>query len=230
MSDATTVIQDAAQFLGRAHFQDADLSDWPNLADAAKAALMERPYDPQDTTFLGSVRTWAEQREPTMRQLRAVANALLQQTNVPAAAEAPETTVAAQSASLAARPGFYTVVCDDGSHVTLRLEKHPFNEAQAEAGVLVAGYLSGSDNESAYTRFAFVNPNGRLGIWRKTNLNEGSRPVRALRFLLELSTDAQNDAGMAYALESNNCRRCGRKLTVPASICRGLGPICEGRE
>jgi hypothetical protein len=27
-------------------------------------------------------------------------------------------------------------------------------------------------------------------------------------------------------MESGNCYVCSRKLTVPASICAGIGPIC----
>lgn len=29
---------------------------------------------------------------------------------------------------------------------------------------------------------------------------------------------------------SINCRRCGRKLTDPESIAKGIGPVCEGKE
>lgn len=53
-----------------------------------------------------------------------------------------------------------------------------------------------------------------------------NKPVRALGALL--SGDFKK-YGMAYALESNHCYRCGKLLTVPASINAGLGPDCASR-
>lgn len=118
--------------------------------------------------------------------------------------------------------GTYTVAFDDGSHVTLRVKKH-WVEEEAKKGVKVVQYLSGADNESSYTGFAFLNA-GRLRVWRKF---EGQLERQVLAFDVVAGNPAQ--AGEAYALHSNNCFRCGRKLTVPASIHRGLGPECAGK-
>lgn len=110
--------------------------------------------------------------------------------------------------------GFFTVDMGDGSHVTLRLKT--WNEKQ------IATYLAGSDNENDYVGFAFVNGR-RFNVWRKFAANENSRIVEALRTLLQ---GDPGEAGLRYAMTSSNCFRCGRRLTVPASIHAGLGPEC----
>jgi hypothetical protein len=118
--------------------------------------------------------------------------------------------------------GTYTAVFADGSHTTLRVKKH-WVEEEAKAGVKVIQYLSGDDNESSYTGFAFLRGT-RVNVWRKfaDQIRRDDRLVRALKIVLADPAKA----GEEYALESNNCFRCGRKLTVPASIHRGLGPEC----
>jgi hypothetical protein len=123
----------------------------------------------------------------------------------------------------APRVGTFTVVMGTERR-TIRIKKH-WDAAEASKGTLVASYLSGQDNESSYTGFAFVTPRGKAIVWKKYRNGGGSALIiSALSFLLQ-SGDYEG-AGLAYALESGNCYRCGRTLTVPASINRGLGPEC----
>jgi Family of unknown function (DUF6011) len=123
----------------------------------------------------------------------------------------------------ACKNGTYTIVLDEsGKYRTLRLVDCPekFNKP---VGTQIAQYLSGADNESNYTGFAFVSGT-KYGIWGKHKAN--AELARALGVLVNADKEAQIDMGHAYALESGNCFICGRKLTVPASINRGMGPIC----
>ena len=120
--------------------------------------------------------------------------------------------------------GTYTAVFADGSHRTIRVKKH-WVEEEAKKGTLVLQYLSGPDNESQYTGFAFLQGT-TARIWRKFANNPlESALVAALRIVLRDPLKA----GETYALESHNCFRCGRKLTVPVSIHRGLGPECASK-
>lgn len=132
------------------------------------------------------------------------------------------------------RQGTYTVVLNGGEdYVTLRVEEAKFVK---DAKKMMISYLSGADNENSYTGFAFVNANG-IAVWNKFKSNE--RLVKAAQVLWAL---AQTEAGLgeaheeflknaeAYALESGHCMRCLKKLTVPASLHRGLGPVCAGLE
>lgn len=125
------------------------------------------------------------------------------------------------------RNGTYTIQFEDGSHLTLRLKAASDYFKDLPKGTQVAQYMSGPDNESSYTGFAFVQGHTPR-IWKRYRDTE--RITLALRVLLSANSDEAEKLGLAYAMESGNCYRCGRKLTVPASICRGLGPVCNGRE
>lgn len=119
--------------------------------------------------------------------------------------------------------GTYTIVLNEkGDYRTLRIVDAPetMNKPQ---GTQIAQFLSGADNTANYTGFAFVS-GSRVGIWSKFKAD--SVLAKALNILLTADKEQQADYGQAYAIESNNCWRCGRKLTVPASVNRGLGPIC----
>jgi len=115
--------------------------------------------------------------------------------------------------------GIFTAVLGDGSHVTLRVTDRT-GRLQVEEGTRIVQYLSGPANESDYTGFAFLSPAGEARLWRR--FADSARLLEALRVVLG---DPQAGAE-AYALESGHCARCGRLLTVPASLHRGLGPEC----
>lgn len=131
--------------------------------------------------------------------------------------------------------GTYTVVrnADENDYVTLRVSPASFIKDDAKTMV---SYLAGSDNEKSYRAFAFVNANG-IAVWSR--FKEDTRIVEAAKILWAI---AQTEAGLgeaheeflknaeAYALASGCCARCGRTLTVPASLHRGLGPECAKNE
>lgn len=122
-----------------------------------------------------------------------------------------------------AHNGTYTIVLNEkGDYRTIRIVDAPetMNKPQ---GTQIAQFLSGADNEHNYTGFAFVS-GSRVGIWSKFKAD--SVLAKALNILLTADKEQQADYGQAYAIESSNCWRCGKKLTVPASLHRGLGPIC----
>ncbi len=112
--------------------------------------------------------------------------------------------------------GTYTVV--DGSvRRTLRLRTR-------KDGGQVASFLSGSNNDTQYTRFAYVRGD-RMFVWKE--FKGDSIISRMLNILLR--SDDHLQFGEAYALESSRCFRCNHTLTVPVSIYRGLGPECAAK-
>lgn len=123
--------------------------------------------------------------------------------------------------------GTYTIVGPSGGHRTLKIEPH-WVDSEAAKGMLVAKYLSGPDNSTDFTGFAFLIPDatGRLniGVWRRYQ-NNTTGICEALLFLVT-NEDRLGEFGLAYAIRSGRCYMCGRKLTVPVSVCNGLGPIC----
>jgi hypothetical protein len=122
--------------------------------------------------------------------------------------------------------GTYTVVAPTelGEHVTLRLRPATWAK-DLPAGSQVVEFLSGPDNEHDFTGFGFI-VKGKPRIWKR--YRDGGRPVIALHLLLDMQEDNVREAGHTYALASGRCYRCNRTLTVPASIHRGLGPVCAG--
>jgi len=135
------------------------------------------------------------------------------------AASAPQAPVAP-----ALHDGYYTVVFDfDGEqrHKTFRI----FTGKQGRFGEgkqMVAVFL-GTDNtnEKSYQTFAFLNGN-KLAVWKRYALYQ--QEIAAVNYLL----DGENAeaAGILYASESGNCRRCNRMLTNPVSLNRGYGSEC----
>jgi len=116
--------------------------------------------------------------------------------------------------------GTFTVVYPNDTHRTLRLRRQPVDHTFAP-GEVIAMYLRGADNTRDYEGFAFVKPSPtRIAMWRRFYDNID------LREALAVVLRQPHETGLAYALRSSNCWRCNRTLTVPASVHRGLGPIC----
>jgi hypothetical protein len=126
--------------------------------------------------------------------------------------------------------GRYTVIHQDGTWHTYRIK--PVEDGRYEnlpAGTRIVLYMNGPDNENSYTGMAWLNANGTLRIWsRFMNDPQNSLLVQGLRFLVSSDTEGRVEAGYQYALKSSRCCKCGRTLTVPASIHRGMGPVCAG--
>jgi len=127
--------------------------------------------------------------------------------------------------------GTFTVVLDEtGDYRTLRLATIADHKlGNKPQGTQIASYLFGSNNDSDFRPFAFVFGD-RVGMFKDpkstNNASSASKLSKALNVLLTSDRERQVDLGAAYAIESGNCWRCGRTLTVPASVARGLGPIC----
>lgn len=119
--------------------------------------------------------------------------------------------------------GTYTVVFDEtkDDRITLRFRAPTIGKWK---GVQLVSFLSGPDNTSDYTRAANWTDGG-YRLWSRFREEDG-RIALALKYLVLSDDEQRRAAGMTYALASGNCYRCGRTLTVPVSIGRGLGPDC----
>lgn len=118
--------------------------------------------------------------------------------------------------------GRYTVSFGDGSYKTLRVQTQAL-DADFMAGRTLLAYLSGASNDSDYTRFGHVTDDGSVVIWKKHRDNE------TLREAVKVLIGSPQAAALAYAEQSGCCARCGRTLTVPASLNMGYGPECAKR-
>ena len=114
--------------------------------------------------------------------------------------------------------GRYTVSWDD-QYKTLRVRTQD-ETSDFMPGRAIIQHLTGSNNDADYTSFAHVDETGSVRIWKKHQTNG------LLREAVKILLDSPQKAAESYAVESGTCSRCGRTLTVPASLNAGLGPEC----
>jgi len=119
--------------------------------------------------------------------------------------------------------GTFTLVYKDGSHFTFQVETC---DKGTFAGRRIVSYLMGADNENDYAGLGFLN-GSTVALWSKHKGTKLETRAAHLNILFGMP-ERLEAAGMDYALISGRCRRCHRKLTVPASIHRGYGPDCAG--
>lgn len=118
--------------------------------------------------------------------------------------------------------GRYTVVYPSGDYRTLRV-KTPADGTFA--GKTIVSYKSGDE----YVGFGFLNGDNEVGFWKRFRENQPKeRLTRISRALESIARDPEK-AGILYATKEGRCRRCGKQLTVPASLHRGMGPECAAK-
>lgn len=88
--------------------------------------------------------------------------------------------------------------------------------------------LTGPDNTSDFTYVGMVDDRMVFMRTRASKLPEGAAPMKAIRWALAHLTRGRIGAGLEIWHEGRCCR-CGRALTVPESVARGLGPECAGK-
>lgn len=89
--------------------------------------------------------------------------------------------------------------------------------------------LTGADNTSDYSYVGLLDcATGRIRLTRKSRMNEESTPVKAWNWYMAIVwAGRMPTAGQCWHI--GRCGRCGRALTVPASIASGFGPECSAR-
>lgn len=85
-------------------------------------------------------------------------------------------------------------------------------------------HLAGSDNETSYQYLGFIRAGAYQPSTKKVTLDAPSQKAARWFFPRLLAQHAlPNEVEVHHA---NRCGRCGRLLTTPESILRGLGPEC----
>src|SRR5258708_38527897 len=115
-----------------------------------------------------------------------------------------------------------------GAHFTYKIR------AKDVAGEIKADYtpdriwfvslLSGADNESDYQYLGLINKHREFRLTAKSRASANAPSVKAFEWFWHMVRD-----GIPTELvvrHEGRCGRCGRTLTVPESIDRGIGPEC----
>lgn len=116
--------------------------------------------------------------------------------------------------------GRYTLVYPDGQYRTLQVKTPKQHSKLASRQIL-------SIKEGRHFNGAgFLTPAGKINFWQRVrSVTPLERLVRIQRAVDRVVADPEA-AGLAYAMKENRCYRCGKELTVPASIHKGMGPEC----
>ena len=121
--------------------------------------------------------------------------------------------------------GYFTVTDDNEGHKTFRVSP---NQSWCD-GKTVIGMLTGHSNQFSYTGIGFVTNEG-IKLFGKAKARFGEDQLRHWTDVLvaDWTGAAQLTIEMAqqYVLTSGNCFVCGKLLTDPESIGRGIGPVC----
>ncbi len=87
--------------------------------------------------------------------------------------------------------------------------------------------LTGPDNETSYTYMGTIGAKtGDVYLTAKSKYSNDSLPVRVARFALRCVWGVQTLPEGYQIRHEGKCGRCGRKLTTPESLDRGIGPEC----
>lgn len=192
-----------------------------DLATEKQVSYIKSLLDQRSVPF--SLRERAEAELLSKADASEVIDALLACSRKVGSGRAQNAQVVANTAPTREVPlGIYTVTDGHNGWVTLKVSKAKWADGQ-----LVVGYLNGTDNEWNYKNFAFITRQG-LKVWRSANPSE--KVLAASQFLFTGNLDEARreflNVAETLALASGKCSACGRTLTVPASLHRGLGPEC----
>jgi hypothetical protein len=122
----------------------------------------------------------------------------------------------------------FTVDNGKGTHYTFKVSQ-PKKDNERFTGVKphFAKLLTGPDNTSDYSYLGMVNPEtGEVKLTTASRMTADSLPVKVLAWALgRVIKGGQLPEGYSIRHEGK-CGCCGRALTVPESIERGIGPEC----
>jgi hypothetical protein len=89
--------------------------------------------------------------------------------------------------------------------------------------------LRGPDNPDHFSYAGVLRRPGRFWITQASRVKRSSGSVKALLWFLDALTHERPVLGPQLEVwHEGRCGRCGRRLTVPESIERGLGADCAG--
>lgn len=105
-----------------------------------------------------------------------------------------------------------------GKHYTFKVTK-----AKDRNGLYFASLLTGRDNEQDFTYLGLLTISGLIRT-EASRLKAGSTPVLALNYFMKHINNVPKELGVYH---EGRCCCCGRPLTTPESIEKGIGPECK---
>lgn len=103
-----------------------------------------------------------------------------------------------------------------GNRFTYKVRKSKDNE------IYFVSVLTGSDNTNDYSFIGYIK-NGLFNSSKKSRITSDSTSFKVFNWLI---FNLNKIPSIVQVFHEGKCGRCGRKLTTPESIQRGLGPEC----
>ena len=114
----------------------------------------------------------------------------------------------------------------NGEHRTYKIRKSRPNPRYPNPAWFLS-QMTGSDNESHYSSIGRINPDtGAVTLTRISRFEEGSPVLKAARWVCSKIFLNQPIPDCIEVRHAGKCGRCGRTLTTPESLDRGIGPEC----
>ncbi len=113
-----------------------------------------------------------------------------------------------------------------GERFTYRLIRADPLEGQGEPPYFLQ-LLTGPSNTDDFRYLGVVFGQRKLVLTAKSCAGEDATAVKAFRWALEWVVHGNLTA--AEICHDGTCGHCGRPLTVPESVARGIGPVCAAR-
>lgn len=115
----------------------------------------------------------------------------------------------------------FTVDNGKGQHYTYRI-----GHSKPEQPLFV-GLLTGPNNEADYTYLGIYNPEShQVRLTAKSRYTEETAPVKVIRWAIKQVVEGKPLPEGYSVKHEGKCCRCGRTLTTPESVERGIGPEC----
>jgi hypothetical protein len=133
----------------------------------------------------------------------------------------------AKAYALAGNATFTVLNPDTGNRYTFKVKRKDVGTEAEPKELFFVGLLSGPDNDADYSFLGTIFDAEKFVHGRKSRVGTDAPSARAFTWLWSRLA-ADTDFAPAEFWHEGRCGRCGRKLTVPASIERGLGPVCAG--
>ena len=117
-----------------------------------------------------------------------------------------------------------------GKRFTYRIKRANMDDNQSPWFVSV---LNGSDNDGDYAYMGILSARGQATTYHSTAASKISKDAPSAKawawFWAALTFDNAEALAKVAVWHEGSCGRCGRSLTVPASIESGLGPVCAAK-
>lgn len=131
---------------------------------------------------------------------------------------------------LAGNARFTLVSKKTGERFTYRVRRAPdkAQDLHSCAVVYFVSLLNGPDNGSDFAYMGVLDEKG-FHVTAKSRVGPAAASHKAFQFLLARIAKGGAMCTTMEVWTSGRCGRCGRDLTVPESVARGLGPECAGQ-